>query len=529
MLTQTSNVLDAELELRRRRKSNTTLVAPSYWQDWCRTLFPVYFSKSFAQRHIELWEWAESIEKGKRVPAFFAIWGRGGAKSTNAEAITIRLGCKNVRKYVWYVSSTQEKADAHVENIRSMLEQESFEKYYHKMSSRGVTKYGSSKGWRRERVHTASGFTVDSLGLDTGARGIKIEEARPDLIILDDIDELDDTVKTTLKKIGIITNTILPSGSSDCAVLFIQNLISPDSIASRLLDGRADFLTNRIVSGPHKAIDNLAVDQVRGKFIISGGTPTWDGQSLETCQSQIEDWGYTAFKREAQHDVDISGGMWDHIVWQHTNYDDLPDFIETVVWVDPAVTSTDSSDCQGISAGGKYIDPETKKQHMIGLYWWEGIDSPLSALCRAIRKAVEIKAKRVGVETDQGGDTWYAVFDAALKKVQDEMRAEEQARLRQTIEEDKEIEKALEEWFASVLWPKFDFDKAGAGYGSKIERNARMLTDYEHGLVSHMVGTHVAIEKSLRRFPGEPLDLADSWFWVWNALLGRKTVRMAVA
>ena len=56
-----------------------------------------------------------------------------------------------------------------------------------------------------------------------------------------------------------------------------------------------------------------------------------------------------------------------------------------------------------------------------------------------------------------------------------------------------------------------------------------MLTDYEHGLVSHMVGTHVAIEKSLRRFPGEPLDLADSLFWVWNALLGRKTVRMAVA
>ena len=68
--------------------------------------------------------------------------------------------------------------------------------------------------------------------------------------------------------------------------------------------------------------------------------------------------------------------------------------------------------------------------------------------------------------------------------------------------------------------PSFRSDKAGAGYGSKVERNSRMLASYERGEVLHMIGTHAAIEKSLCRFPLKPLDLADSWFWAWNDLKG---------
>lgn len=452
------------------------------WRYWLKTKFPSYVKADFAPRHVELWEWLEGIEKDVRPRPFVAIWPRGGAKSTSAELGVVRVGERQTRKYIWYVSSTQDKADKHVESIAALLENSG--------AQRAVGKYGNSKGWRRERLRTENGLTVDALGLDVGARGAKVEDQRPDMIILDDIDENEDSLVTTMKKAGIITKSILPAGSNDCAVLFIQNLIHPESIASRLADGRADFLIDRIVSGPFPAIESLAVQQIDGRFVITGGTVTWAGQDLLACQAQMDTWGYSAFLQEAQHDVERSGGLWDHIEWVHVKYQDLPSFVRVSVWVDPAVTATDNSDSMGISAGGLTGDGV-----IIGLYWWEDITSPEDALRRAIRKAVELKAVSVGVETDQGGDTWQSVFMRALEAVQAEYTEEERK---------------------AIVWPVFTQAKAGAGYGSKVERNARMLSDYERGMVRHMEGTHRTIERALRRFPNKPLDVADSWYWVWQ-------------
>jgi hypothetical protein len=47
------------------------------------------------------------------------------------------------------------------------------------------------------------------------------------------------------------------------------------------------------------------VDQESGvrRARIVSGTPSWDGQNLAVCQKQIEEWGPSAFLKEAQHDV----------------------------------------------------------------------------------------------------------------------------------------------------------------------------------------------------------------------------------
>ena len=498
--------LQAQIELElRKRGGRIAPQAPESWQDWLAVMFPQYITAAMAPRHIAHWEWIDALKPGIRPFPLVEIWPRGGAKSTSAELGIVRIGAKKSRKYTWYVSGTQDKADNHVENTGAMLESQNVEKYYPDLSERAVGKYGSSRGWRRSRMHTRSGLIVDALGLDTGSRGIKIEEQRPDLIILDDVDELHDSFATTQKKIETITKSILPAGSGDCAVLFIQNKIHPESIAARLSDGRADFLLDRQVSGPFPAIDGLTYEQRDGRFYITGGIATWEGQNLIICQQQINTWGLSSFLQEAQHEVDHTGGIWDHIEFQHCEWRSLPTFKDISVWVDPAVTSTDQSDCQGISAGGVTTD-----EKLYGLYWWEGITSPEDALERAIRKGVELNASRVGVETDQGGDTWKSVYKLACDKVIKELTAYWQ---------EKNPNKRPEEMPAIKL-PEFASDKAGAGYGSKVERNARMLTSYEHGNVFHATGTHTVIERSLRRFPDKPLDLADSWYWVWQDLIG---------
>ena len=77
-----------------------------------------------------------------------------------------------------------------------------------------------------------------------------------------------------------------------------------------------------------------------------------------------------------------------------------------------------------------------------------------------------------------------------------------------------------------IIMPRFKSDKAGKGHGGKIERNQRMLTDYERGLVWHSLGTHTTGEKALRRFPNPPLDLVDSMYWTWFDLIGKKKLKL---
>jgi hypothetical protein len=127
-------------------------------------------------------------------------------------------------------------------------------------------------------------------------------------MVFDDVDDLHDGPAQTKRKEEIITKSILPAGSNNCAVIFIQNLIIPNGVASKLADGRADYLKKRIVSGPFPAIEGFKYEwrtdtEGRRRAFITGGTASWAGQPIESCQRFIDTWGLTAFLKEAQHMV----------------------------------------------------------------------------------------------------------------------------------------------------------------------------------------------------------------------------------
>jgi hypothetical protein len=468
------------------------------WRLWLLTLFPEYLIDNlgdlvpFAEHHAAFWSWVWSIRRGDRPQPFVAIWPRGGAKSTSAEMACVALGARRERRYGLYICETQDQADDHVQNIAALLESRDVEGFYPDLANRLVGKYGASKGWRRNRLRTTAGLTIDAVGLDSAARGAKIDSDRPDFMVIDDVDGELDTESLTKRKIKAITRKLLPAGSSDLAVLAVQNLVQPDSIFSRLADGRADFLADRIVSGPHPAVVGLEHEVRDGRYVITAGTPTWDGQNLERCQEMVDDFGWSAFQAECQHDVEPPpGGMFDHLEFRRCRWADLPDLVRVVVWVDPAVTNTDQSDSQGINADGLAGDDTIYR-----LFSWEGRTSPQDALRRAIVKAVEFKAEAVGVETDQGGDTWRSVYSEACKALV--------------------ADGALP---ADTVFPVFRSDKAGAGHGPKAHRASLMLADYERGRIVHVEGTHTVLERGLRRFPlTKPFDLVDASYWSWDDL-----------
>lgn len=508
---------------RRRRQTARRDSAPVGWREWLTTLFPGTFSAPFAPRHDEFWHHIESIKRGRKSPAFFAVWPRGGGKTTNTEAAAVRLGAKEERKFCLYVRSTQDKANESVQNIAAMLEGRPVAYYYPLLASRKLGKYGNSKGWKIDTLRCGNGFNVIGLGLDAAVRGIKIEEFRPDLIVLDDIDDATDSTETIKKKIDTITKSILPAGSTDVAIIGSQNLIHANSIFAKIVDNSAEFLLDRVVSGPYPAAEGLAYEQKPdGKgYRITGGVATWAGQPLDVCEVQINEWGLSAFLKESQHQVEESGGIWDHIEFRHCTFAELPDLTDGEVWVDPAVTTTDNSDCHAMAAGGIAEDGT-----IYVLYAWEQVTTPLDSIKRATLKAIEYGFRYVGIETDQGGDTWNSVYQLAWQEIVNGddvphiISRESAAALGVPVNLTPTAEAYInrgDEW-EPVKRPQLKSAKAGAGHGSKVERNQRMITDYERGQVVHVIGTHTALERALRRFPLKPLDLADADYWLWYHL-----------
>lgn len=307
------NVLEAAFTRYAYRKAGATQDTPrprphDAYQPWLDDLFPTYTTAPLAAHHRRIWEWVWALERGARPRPLVVLLARGGAKSTTAELACVAVGARDARRYILYVSGTQKQADDHVANIAGMLESRSVEREYPLLSQRSLNKFGTSKGWKHNRLRTAAGLTIDALGLDVDVRGIKLDEQRPDLIVFDDVDDAEDSVDPTVrKKIRIITQKILPAGSPDVATLFVQNVVHYESVAARLAglaSEEADFLADREVIGPIPALVGFQAERIPGtvKWRITSGTPTWEGQDRETCQFQINDWGVKAFRSEAQHE-----------------------------------------------------------------------------------------------------------------------------------------------------------------------------------------------------------------------------------
>ena len=283
------------------------------YRDWLALYCASTASAAMGTHHDQAWEWIESLKVGVKPPAFVACWARGLGKSSTIELGISRTAVKATRKFALYVSCSQGAANKHVQSVAATMEKIGIE--------RALNKYGFSKGWSADMLRTANGFNVLAFGLDGGTRGVKLGDTRPDWIIFDDVDELGDTVDAVQKKIDIITQTILPAGSIDCAVSFLQNKIHANSVMSRIVSGELDMLQNRVQSPVVVSVDDLKYVSVshedgRTRHIITEGTPTWAGKPLDVCQAELDTMGLIAWLRECQQEIGVGGAF-------------FPDFHET--------------------------------------------------------------------------------------------------------------------------------------------------------------------------------------------------------
>lgn len=492
------------------------------WDEWLLSRCRKYFCDKqgrlipFAAHHKELWEWVWSIRPGQRKEPFVAIWSRHGGKSTNAELAVIAVADRKVRRYGLYISATQERADDHVQNIAAQLETPEIAARSPELAQRMVGKYGSSKGWRRNRLRTQSGFTVDALGLDSASRGAKVDEDRPDFIVLDDIDREHDSLLQTEKKIRTLTRSILPSGAHDVAVLAVQNLIHEHSIFTRFTDGRADFLVDRHVSGPHKAIEDFTYETkvVEGKTQtqITSGRPTWEGLDIKRCQGIIDNIGINSFLVELQHERSKVEGTLLGLHW-HDSIHIIEPFVIPESWIIDRSFDWGSArpfsvgwwaESDGSPAPNGKTYPKGTLFRIYEWYGWNGKPNEGSGIrstemARGIRK---IESRKKWGSRVVAGPADSSIFDDIDGRcVARDMR-----------DVDKEISPELNK-ANRVYWQPCDKSP-----GSRIE-GARLIKEYlDNATVYPMDGPGLYIFSTCRQFirtvptlKCDPKDPEDAW------------------
>lgn len=370
-------------------------------------------------RHHRLWQWFDNLSPKKYQPAQIEGWPRGGAKTTTWQLCLAYIASKPElpRRYVLVVSETQDQADKLVNAVASLLENIGIE--------RSLSAYGHSKGWRRNQLRAANGFNVEGIGLDTAARGIKLEELRPDLIIFDDIDNQNDTPKTTEKKIRSITTSLIPALSSeDGAILFVQNLIIENGIMSMLVDGRADFLLDRVVGPVEPAVWGLEYEVVeredgRKSYKVTGGTPSWEGQSLAICEQMISKMGLGAFLRESQQEVKGADGVFFHSS-RLVTVETLPVFDEVAIAFDIGATEGAGDYTVGSAVGKQSNDVVTVIDILRGQWGSDKYEPRLIQFCIDIRDSELIKFNKLKIRVPQdpgaAGKLWAEKMVRVLKE-----------------------------------------------------------------------------------------------------------------
>lgn len=478
-------------KLKTEATKRSALSAPDNPLDWVLAIYRNIFSRPFGPQHIEMLEWAWKVQPGVRSEPFVAIWSRGFGKSTTSETVAVMLGAREQRKYLLYVSETQELADSHLLAIRGMIESPVLASYYPTFAKPRISKEGHAKGWRHNRLYCGNGFVVDAIGLDTAKRGSRIMDARPDFIIFDDIDAKGDSPALTQKKIDTITTSLLPAGSPDATALFVQNMIIPTGVFAQLAQPTPPFLKKRILSGPFPALQNFSWETDREGKIMINGEPTWDGFGLDKCREIVDEIGLTAFRSEFQHEYVDEGSLFAGITFKRINQKDLPALWRKIVAIDPSVSETDRSDSNGICVSG--IDDSGR---IYVLDSWEKRATPEFTLRKALYYAIKYNCDLVRTEGNQGDFLWQTLWESIVEE--------------SGLSDDK--------------IPGFEIVKATSGTGGKLERASMMLVDYELGKIFHVINeqnSYLDLESALLRLGvKKPYDLADATYWAWSELRG---------
>jgi hypothetical protein len=344
-----------------------------------KTYFPHYFSldgKSKLQEELEE-RYYKIIDRYKPYGLRFAIAApRGFGKSTDV-SIAFPIWCivNNFKHFITIFSDAIELAETLVEAIKAELEENE------RLKQDFPDATGIGKVWKIGELVSKNNVKVKAYGSGKRVRGVKHGTFRPDLTIIDDL-ENDTNVRSRKQRDKLeewLDEAVENLGSVDDSmdILYIGTILHRDSVLARKLKlqfwhpvkfralisypKRMDMWEEYTKKYKYEGVEEARNYYLENKELMDeGAVLLWDAVSLDSLMRKRAS-NNKAFQKEQQNNPNSENQKFDSSKFEKITSSQMPKLDYIYMYVD-AKGDSDQGDFCGILAGG--ISLQTQKLYI---------------------------------------------------------------------------------------------------------------------------------------------------------------------
>ena len=297
--------------------------------------------------------------KVKNTPNLKAVfkWPRGHAKSTHFDIflpLWLMFQPKRLINVMVVVGKSEESAIGLLSDIQAELE----------FNQRIIADFGEQKAvgnWQEGQFVTQPDVAFFARGRGQSPRGLRYKEARPDYIVIDDLD--DDELCRNEKRVKDLTDWVKEAlfGALDVGrgrFIMVGNLISKNSVLANIADTKGVYVSEI------KAVDK-------------DGEPVWKEKwTKEEAEEAAAFMGYRSWQKEMMHNPIKDGTIFRHEWIRYKKVLPLHKYEMLVCYTDPSFKSTTANDYKASRLWGKIgnelhlIDCYVRQDTVSGMVRW---------------------------------------------------------------------------------------------------------------------------------------------------------------
>lgn len=328
--------------------------------EFSKYYFPHYCQAEFADFQKEFFEFVSDNQRAYAVNE----WSRDHAKSVVTDVLAVvYLKCKGEAKNLILASHNEENAI----DLLTPLKLE-FEK-----NQRIIYDYGKQETpgrWEGHKFITMDGCSFRAVGAGQSPRGSRDEEARPDIIIVDDIDT--EEVCRNSERLRLLWEWVSGALFGCFSIqgrkrfIIVGNKIAPDCIIERakkeseyhkqvniLTKGKVDQLYIKEIKKQASTVDpeskDLRVWKECVKYAELGYKPTWHQRfTMFDCVYMIVKMGYRMSQREYFNNPISEGKVFKKAWMQYKALPKMREYQYLMAYLDPGFKKTATSDSKSL-------------------------------------------------------------------------------------------------------------------------------------------------------------------------------------
>lgn len=284
-------------------------------------------------------------------------WPRSHAKSTHIGVfipLWLIFQPKRLIDFMLTVGKSEGSAIRLLGDLQAELE----------FNQRLIADFGEQKNlgsWLEGEFKTRGGAKFLAVGRGQSPRGLRDREARPDYIVIDDLD--DDELCRNEKRVKDMTDWVKEAlfGALDVGrgrFIMVGNLISKNSVLANIAASKGVYVSEI------KAVDR-------------DGNPVWaEKWTRQEAQDYRDFVGYRAWEKEMMHNPITDGTIFRHEWIRYKRLPPLEKYDMLVCYTDPSFKSTTANDYKACRLWGKIgtelhlIDTYVRQDTVSGMVRW---------------------------------------------------------------------------------------------------------------------------------------------------------------